>query len=163
MPPQQCKKCDAMILEVTARLNAGCCGVCAKKKARHLFIASLRELSGCLIQAPLLPFQAIYLLLRHWIRKWRFPYDQSALLRAIQEVHPDSGAARVYLNGVIDGYWECAPESCLFSRHPLKSIGRQDGGRLRRSEIQITAIPTYRTKVASVNIKPGARHQNDQT
>jgi hypothetical protein len=92
------------------------------------------------------------------IRRWRFPFDRVRLLTAIQQIHGESGTAQMYLDGVIDGYWERAASEHLFTRHAPRMFGRVDGGRLRRGEISLTEIPTHRGQMTLLTKMPGIRY-----
>jgi hypothetical protein len=102
----------------------------------------------------LLPFALLWFESRSAWRRWRFPYDRAALLAAITAVHPDPYVARRYLAGVIDGYWDSAPESQLFTRHLPSQFGSLDGGRLRRGEIVISDIPAHRQQMRDLTKTP---------
>lgn len=147
VPRQKCRNCKAMILEITARTHSGRCGTCSRTRGWRnrwnqikLFPASVGSLFLMLLRFP---FILAYILCRRWIRHHRFPYDRAALKAATSTVHPPA-ISKSYYNGVIEGYWECAPVFCGFTQDLSFHHGCDDGGRLRRGEIEISSIPTHR-------------------
>jgi len=139
-----------MILEVTAGANSGYCGTCARTRGWRYWLQQcglILSAAGAVLFAVLCgPFIAGYLAIRGWFRRRRFPFDSGALLSAIAVVHPP-GIAAVYLDGVIDGYWQSAEEMVGWSRNQPRFYGQIDGGRLRRGELAISDIPTHRERL----------------
>lgn len=104
------------------------------------------------------PFIAGYLAIRGWFRRRRFPFDNAALLSAIVAVHPP-GIAALYLEGVIDGYWQSTQEMVGWVRNQARFYGQIDGGRLRRGELAISDIPTHRERLIIEGRPMGVRHR----
>jgi len=128
-PRVKCRKCSAMILEVTASTNGGFCGLCVKTRGMRYRVKQvgiiLYTMGGLLV----MPFFLLYFEVQSAWRRWRFPFDRSALLAAIRAVHTDACTARWYLDGVVDGYWDSSPEMQMFARNQPRQFGAQDGGR----------------------------------
>jgi len=147
---QQCKGCSAMILDVTAVAHTGYCGTCARTRGWSYRLRQLGlffSAAAAVLFAVLCgPFIAGYLAIRGWFRRRRFPFDGAALLSAIAAVHPP-GIATVYLDGVIDGYWQSTQEMVGWARNQPRFYGQIDGGRLRRGELAISDIPTHRERL----------------
>lgn len=147
-----------MILEITASLNHGYCGVCAKSRGFRPLLSQMGWILRGLLMLPWVPFMLIYLEGLRVLRRWRFPFDRVRLLQAIQVVHRDLSIAHEYLEGIIDGYWENAPSEQLFTRHAPRKWGREDGGLLRRAEISESMIPTHRDRMTILVKTPGIRY-----
>ena len=147
-----------MILEVTACSNAGCCGVCAKHRGFKQRLSQFGWVLRGLLILPFLPFMLVYFEGLRLVRRWRFPFDRPVLLQAIRQVHGDLTVAQQYLDGVVDGYWEQAASEQLFIKHEPQKFGRDDGVRLRRGEISVSDIPTYRSKIMISTKMPGVRY-----
>lgn len=155
----KCRRCSAMILGITARINSGLCGPCARARAWRWRKAGLFVVAcpGMVLFIAGSPLMWAYFAMRRWMRHLRFPFDRRALRSAIRAMHPPRLAAS-YFEGVIDGYWDSAPESFLFTRNQPLHRGRMDGGKLRRGEIAITDIPTHRERFSTVPTPSGVRH-----
>jgi hypothetical protein len=136
-----------MILEITAVANSGVCGTCARRRGwryRIRQIGFILSAFGAVFFAVVCgPFVAGFFGIRGWYRRWRFPFDTAALVSFLRAVHPP-GIASAYCAGVIDGYWETAPEASGWARNQPRFYGRVDGGRLRRGEMALSDIPTHR-------------------
>ena len=149
-----------MILEVTAAANSGYCGTCARTRGWRFRLQQFRVVfsaAGAVSFAVLCgPFIAGYLAIRKWFRRRRFPFDRAALLSAIAAVHPPDIAA-VYLDGVIDGYWQSTQEMLGWARNQPRFYGQIDGGRLRRGEIAISSIPSNRERLIIERCPQGVR------
>ncbi len=144
-PRVKCRKCSAMILEITASTNGGYCGMCAKKRGMRYRLGQVKAVIEFLGVTLVLPFVALWCGIRIAWRRWRFPFDRAALLASIREVYKDVDIAWSYLDGVVDGYWESAPENqAMFTSNRARLYGTEDGGRLRRGEITISDIPTHK-------------------
>jgi hypothetical protein len=148
-----------MILEVTVSTNHGYCGRCIRTRgARYCFkqAGALLSLAGGLV---VIPFAVLWFGIRGAWRRWRFPFDRSTLLGAIRAVHSENSVAQAYFEGVVEGYWDSSAESQLWTRHPPSRFGSLDGGRLRRGEIVIFDIPTYRGRMTVLTKMPYIRYR----
>jgi hypothetical protein len=160
---KQCRGCSAMILEITAVANSGYCGTCARTRGwryRLQQIGFILSSFGAVLSAVLCgPFFACFFAIRGWFRRKRFPFDAATLLSVIGAVHPPDIAA-AYCAGVIDGYWERAPEAFGWARNQPRFYGRVDGGRLRRGELALSSIPTHRERMIIEGRLSGVRFQH---
>ena len=149
-----------MILDVTAASNLGYCGTCARTRGWRYRLQqtgfTLSAIGAVLFAIVCGPFIAGYFVIRGWFRRRRFPFDSAALLSAIVAVHPP-GIAAVYLDGVIDGYWQSTGEMVGWSRNQPRFYGQIDGGRLRRGELAISDIPTHRERLIIEGRPTGVR------
>jgi hypothetical protein len=157
---KQCRSCSAMILEITVVTNSGYCGTCARTRCWRYRLQQigfgLSALGAVLFAILCGPFIAGYLAIRGWFRRRRFPFDTVALLSAIAAVHPP-GIAALYLDGVIDGYWQSTQEMMGWARNQPRFHGQMDGGRLRRGELAISDIPTHRERLIIEGRPAGVR------
>jgi hypothetical protein len=157
----KCRKCEAMILVVTARRNRGYCGVCARTSGVRYWLKEVGVVFVMFGVLVAMPFIVLWSVCSDGWRRWRFPFDRGALLLRIRAVHADRRVARIYLQGVIDGYWDGTGEEKLVRRYPPKPVvandkgrdhvvnparihGLRDGARLRLGEIAVEDIPTSR-------------------
>ncbi len=67
-----------------------------------------------------------------------------ALKAAIAAVHPDRVVSGSCLSGVLQGYFKNSEELIGFAQNPAHLADRNDGGKLRRRELDIADIPTSR-------------------
>lgn len=155
----KCRKCPAMILEATAKAYHGTCPACARTKG---FQNRLKQSAGWTREFLLFPFFVVltpfYLAFgagRIAFRKWRFPFDKTALFEAIDAVHHDADVSQSYLNGVIQGYWESSGLFYGFGADQANMFGRNDGGQLRRGETAFADIPTERTLLRTQKLWSG--------
>jgi hypothetical protein len=80
-------------------------------------------------------------MLRSW-RRLRFPFDKAAIRTAIEAINPNQTVVNSYLLGVIDGYGQATPEILGFAQNYARMHGKNDGGKLRRGELQVDDIPS---------------------
>ena len=147
-----------MILEITASTNGGFCGSCVKTRGMRYRIRQVGNILYFLGGLLVMPFLLLYFEVQRAWRRWRFPFDRPALLAAIRAVHTDVCAARWYLDGVVDGYWDSTPEVQMFTRNQPRQFGALDGGRLRRGEITVSDIPTHRCRMVYLTKMPNVRY-----
>ncbi|WP_211325592.1 hypothetical protein [Roseimicrobium gellanilyticum] len=135
-----------MILEITVATYHGTCPACARTKGAANRLKQFWDyLCACWMvgwMCLMLPFLLTFLGIRRVWRWQRFPFNKRAMLQGIQHYYPDRKEARNYLNGVIDGYWDCEPEYPTLGRPGMPhDFGMIAGGRLRRGEISPSEIP----------------------
>lgn len=157
-PRVKCRRCSAMILEITASTNGGFCGSCVKTRGLRYRLGQIGDLFYFLGGLLVMPFIILHFAVQSAWRRWRFPFDRSALLAAIQAVHTDVCVAQCYMDGVVAGYWDSTPERQLFTRNQPRQFGAQDGGRLRRGEISVADIPIHRGRMVYLTKMPDVRY-----
>ncbi len=148
-PRLKCRRCPAMILPLTAEVNAGYCGTCARTRRTHPPMTRLWNalvIAGDAVLFPVwAPVTLLFILLRRQWRRFRFPFDRKALRAALWNVH-SGRVASAYYSGVINGYWENTQGILIWAQNRPYTFGRMDGGKLRRGEIAYSDIPTRREK-----------------
>ena len=133
-----------MILEITASTNGGFCGSCVKTRGVRYRLRQLGNLFYFLGGLVVMPFATVWSGIRTAWRRWRFPFDRSALLAAIRTANDDAEVAKSYLDGMVEGYWDSTRENqALFTSNRARLFGEEDGRRLRRGEITVSDIPTH--------------------
>lgn len=146
-----CRKCECMILPQTAAVYDGRCGPCFRHSRQTPVRDSILFTAHYFSLLLSFPFYACFVGIRGLVRRWRFPHDRKKMLRTIRKHYPDRNIARTYFNGVITGYFENMPISApVFDGDVNQRRGNDDGGQLRRGEIQADDIPTYGDKAVLV-------------
>lgn len=141
----KCRRCSAMILEITASTNGGFCGSCVKTRGLRYRLGQIGFVALFVGGLLVMPFVSMWWGMRNAWRRWRFPFDRFALFVAIRTAHGDADVARSYLEGVVEGYRRSTPENqAIFTSNRARLYGEEDGGRLRRGEITVSDIPTHR-------------------
>lgn len=148
-----CRKCSRLILPATAQRCGGFCAACAKTRGWKPWAQRL----GVIVSFPFfylgLPFVFLWMGICWGWKRLRFPFDQKRLRAMISAVHPDPLVAKSYASGVIHGYWVSREETIGFSQNPAYLHGCNDGGKLRRGEIDFESIPTERRKIVVPDLR----------
>ena len=92
-PRVKCRRCSAMILEITASVNGGFCGSCVKTRGMRYRTKQVGNILYFLGGLLVMPFLLLYFEVQRAWRCWRFPFDRPAMPRT---------------DGVFDEDAECA-------------------------------------------------------
>ena len=151
----QCRKCGAEILMVTARHNHGRCAPCwAKRPSRRILVGLEHTIAG-ILQFIALPFVMAWEYAAIVRRRRRFPFPLGPLAKQVEAVFQNRRDARIYLSGLVRGYFE--PGVFMLPANPrdlARHYGFEDGVALKEGRIAVSELPTRRFRIDHGMISP---------
>ena len=154
-PRTQCRKCGTSILAVTAGRFDGRCAPCWSRRPSRRILVGLGNAVAGILEFIALPFIMAWEYAAIVRRRRRFPFPLGALRKQVEAVYQDRRDVRIYLSGLIRGYFE--PGIFMLPANPrdmARHYGFQDGVALGKGRIAVAELPSRRFQIDHSMISP---------